>query len=240
MRRSLSALLVVGLVAVAARDAAAQPSLKDVAAYAALSSTPVGALVPLAYAPMAKGGNALVGRFSHYSPSGGGDGTNNLGATWLRQANTSVGLSGTAGYIAPSCDACDGMFIAGVDGNFGLWNTVPAKGSTTSTAVDLTGSFGYGKPQGGSAMSLAVGLPLSFYIDQANKSKIALSVVPGFGWGQLKDDASGASESGTRPMIGAAGSWTMSSGWGISAGYQKVVIENGGNVFGLGISYRPM
>ena len=41
MRRYSAALLAVALLAVNSRDAAAQPSSEDVAAYAGLASTPV-------------------------------------------------------------------------------------------------------------------------------------------------------------------------------------------------------
>ena len=59
MRRCLTAVVVVGLFSINSRDAAAQVSAGDLAAYAALSSTPIGALTPIMVSPGTKGENAF-------------------------------------------------------------------------------------------------------------------------------------------------------------------------------------
>src|SRR5439155_8578529 len=109
MSRCLTATLVVlGLVTLTSRDAAAQ-SDKDIAAYAGLNGTPVGALSPIMVSTGTKGEkpfNSIVGRYSHYSPNGGGDGNNQFGATWFHKAGTNAAVSGTVGYLAPGCTGC--------------------------------------------------------------------------------------------------------------------------------------
>jgi hypothetical protein len=239
MRRCLTAILVVGLIStLTPRDAAAQPSDKDLVAYAALIGTPVGALSPIMIAPGTKGDksfNSFAGRYAHYSPQGGGDGNNTFGASFYHKAGMNAAVSGTAAYL--TCSGCDGMFMVGADVHSTLWNSTQAKGSTTATSVNLQGSLGYGSQSGTSALSFVVGVPLAITMDQSNKSRISAFVTPGFGWGRLSD--SGASESGTLPLVGAGGSWASAAGWGIHASYQRVIISDvAGNTFGLGFSWQ--
>lgn len=238
MRRCLTAILVVGLVSLASRESAAQVSAGDVAAYVALNATPIGALTPIMVSPGTKGEkafNTFAGRYSHFSPSGGGDGTNQLGATWYHQAGMNAAVSGTAGYVAPGCTGCDGIMMLGGDVHSTLWNNAAAK-STTDLSANLHGSLGYGHSNGTTALSMAVGVPLGMSFEQASKSRIGLFITPGFGWGRMS--GSGTGESGTRPLIGAGASWTAASGMGLHLSYQAVVIENGGNNIGLGFSWK--
>lgn len=233
MRRCLSALLVAGLVAIPARDAAAQPSIEDAAAYAALILTPVGANAPIMVWPGARGVKSVSSfsaRVSHFSQEGS-DGTNNLAATYSLPAGANAALGFTAGYIMPSCDGCDGVFNAGADVSSTLWS------SASGTSLNMQGSFGYATEDGITAMSVALGVPLAYTVTQASKSKVSFFVTPGFGWGRLSADGS-ESLSGTRPLVGAGAAWEAAAGWGIHAAFQKVIIENGGNNFGVGFSYR--
>ena len=237
MRRCLMAILVVGLFAFAPRDAAAQ-SDKDVAAWLALQSTPIGALTPIMISPGTKGDksfSSFAGRYTHFAPKGGGDGNNVMGASFYRKAGMNAAVSGTAAYL--TCSGCDGMFMVGADVHSTLWNSTRAKGSTSATSVNLQGSLGYGSESGMNALSFAVGVPLAISIEQASKSRIGMFVTPGFGSGRVS--ASGASESGTRPMVGAGASFTAAAGWGLHASYQKVLISNvSGNSMGLGFSWN--
>lgn len=238
MRRCLTAILVVGLVSLNSRESAAQVSAGDLAAYVALNSTPIGALTPIMVSPGTKGEKAynnFSGRFSHFSPSGGGDGNNQFGATFYHQAGMNAAVSGTAGYLSPGCTGCKGIMMLGGDVHSTLWNNAAAK-SSTAISANLQGSLGYGNSDGSTMLSAAVGVPLAMSFEQASKSRIGLFITPGFGWGRVS--ASGASESGTRPLVGAGTSWTSASGMGVHLSYQAVVIENGGNNVGLGFSWK--
>jgi hypothetical protein len=241
MRGLISGLLVVGLITTSSRDAAAQ-SANDYAAYGALLSTPVGALAPIMVSPGTKGEKAFdsfSGRYSHFSPKTG-DGSNILGATFYHQAGMNAAVSGTVGYLKPSCPAgatCDGVTMLGADVHSTLWNSAAAAGSTTATSINLQGSLGYGHMKDGSALSFAVGVPLAISMDQASKARISAFVNPGFGWGRVSATGS-PSESGTRPLIGGGASWTAPAGWGLHAGFQKVILKDGGNNFGLGFSWK--
>jgi hypothetical protein len=237
MRRCLMAILVVGLFMLAPRDAAAQ-SEKDLVAYAALTFTPVGALTPIMISPGTKGDksfNSFAGRFSHFAPNGGGDGMNTMGATFYRKAGMNAAVSGTAAYL--TCNGCDGLFMVGADVHSSLWNSKPAKGSSSATSINLQGSLGYGSESGTNALSFAVGVPVAVSIQQASKSVVGLFIAPGFGFGRMS--ASGASESGTLPMLGAGASFTSAAGWGLHASYQKILISSvSGNTMGLGFSWN--
>jgi hypothetical protein len=238
MRRSLTALLVVGLISISTREAAAQPSASDVAAYAALLSTPVGGLTPIMVAPGTKGEkafNSLAGRYSHFSCDGC-TGSNTFGGTYYRQAGMNAAVAATAAY--GTCDGCDGTLMLGADVQSTLWDNAAAK-STTRMSVNLQGNLGWGHAGGttdANALSVAIGAPLAIAMQQSNKSSFSLFVTPGFGWGRLS--SGGASESGTRPIVGAGAAWQAAGGWGIHAGFNKVFIENGGQSIGAGFSYR--
>ncbi len=226
MRRCLSAMFVAALVLVPARDAAAQPDLKDVVAYGALVLTPVGAHSPILVSQTSASSFSV--RYSHFSQENT-DGFNNLAATYITPAGP-VALGFTGGYIMPSCTDCDGIFNAGADVHSTLWS------NPSGASMNLQGSLGYAKDGDVTALSLAIGVPLAYSMTQASKSKVSFFVTPGYGWGRLGDDT--GNESGTRPMIGAGAAYEAPGGWGLHAAFQKIIIENGGNNLGVGFSYR--
>jgi hypothetical protein len=225
MRRCLMAILVVGLVSVNTREASAQPSAKDVAAYVALQSTPVGAHTPV----MMPKANAFAFRVSQFSPKVG-DGTTNLAGSYFMTAGSNALVGGTLGYSMPSCDACEGIFNAGLDLNSSIWS------NASGAAIGMSGNLGWAKDEDVTALSAAIGVPLSISKEQSNKSRISAFIQPGFGFGRLSADA--GSESGTRPIIGAGAAWQAAGGWALHAAFNKIMIEDGGNNFGLGFSYK--
>jgi len=241
MRRCLTAILVVGLVSLVNTRASAQLGLdpKDVAAYVGLSGTPIGALSPIMVSPGTKGEKAFdnfSGRFSHFSPKGGGDGSNQFGGTWYHQAGMNAAVSGTVGYLAPGCTGCDGVILAGADVHSTLWDNAAAK-SSTRMSINLQGSLGYGNTDGGNMLSAAVGVPFAMSVAQASKSSVGLFVTPGYGWGRVS--GGGASESGMLPLVGVGGSWTSASGMGLHVSYNKIIQSDlSGNNFGVGFSWK--
>ena len=199
--------------------------LGDIAAYAALSFTPVGGLVPLPPSASAARGSAFVLRYGNlelgdpslHSFSFGGD---------LATAHGRFGL--TVG--ASTCDGCDGNFMAGVD------YSVPLTQNVLSVAVRP--ALGFMKPLegGGTAVSLGLSLPVGVELSGATGPVFTPYLVPGLGYGHISND--GDSESGTRPMLGGgiaiAG---RQSTFAVHLGFQKVFIEEGETTFGLGMSF---
>jgi hypothetical protein len=242
MRRCLTAILVVGLVSMNSRDAAAQ-SQKDVMAAAALGLTPVGALTPIMVSPGTKGEKGfqnVSGRFSHYSPKTG-ESDNVLGASYYHAAGANAAVSGTVGVYMPGCPAgatCKSVMMLGGDVHSTLWNSTQSAGSTAATSINLQGSLGYGHESDFSYLSLAVGVPLAVSFEQASKARIVAFVRPAFGFGSVSSSLITGDKSGTRPMIGAGAAWISPSGWGIHASYNKIVIQDGGNSLGAGFSWN--
>lgn len=242
MRRFLTAAFVVGLVSVTSRDAAAQPTQSDQMAAVALGLTPVGALTPIMVSPGLKGEkdfSNVAGRFSHFSPKAG-DGDNALGASYYHAAGMNAAVSGTVGMYMPGCPAgstCNNVLMAGADVHSTLWNNAAAK-SNTLASVNLQGSLGYGHEKDIGYLSLAVRVPLGISMTQENKSRITAFLSPGFGWGSVSSDLITGDKSGTRPLIGAGAAWVAPAGWGLHASFNKIMIENGGNSFGLGFSWN--
>ena len=226
MRRCLAAILVVGLVSLTSRDAAAQPSVNDQAAYLALSLTPVGSHTPI----MMPKANAFALRYSRFSEEGT-DGANNIAGSYFMKAGANALVGATVGYLLPAEDGAENVLNAGLHLNSSLWS------STGGAGIGLSGDFGYATMDGLSALSAAIGVPLSYSVTQASKSTVSFFVAPAFGWGRVSPEGFD-SESGTRPIVGAGAAWTAAGGWGIHAAFNKVMIEDGGNSFGVGFSYK--
>lgn len=229
MRRCLTALLVVGLISLNNRDAAAQPSAGDVAAFLALGSTPVGALTPIVVSN-AKG--AIAGRYSHYSVTG--TSSDVLGGSYYFNAGSTAKAGLTAGYR--TCEGCDATMMLGGQVHSKLWNNAAAK-SNTALSINLQGDLGWAHATDLTMFSAAVGVPFAISVEQASKNSFSAFVTPGFGWGRSALSGFDA-ESGTRPMIGAGAAWNAAAGYGIHAGFQKIMLEDQGSSIGVGFSWK--
>jgi hypothetical protein len=244
MRRCLSAILVMGLVSLTSRDAAAQ-TVQEAAAAAGLGGTPVGGLTPIMVSPGTKGEKAFnnfAGRFSHHAPKTG-DGANSLGVSFLTAAGSNAAVSGTVGYLMPACPTgvtCDNVIMLGGDVHSTLWNSVTDANKKTRTSINMQGSLGYGKQGDLGYLSAAVAFPLAISLEQASKSRISAFINPGYGWGRLSMSGAAGSgnESGTLPFVGLGGAWTSPAGWGLHASFNKIIIKDGGNSFGAGFSWN--
>jgi hypothetical protein len=229
--------LVVGLISLNNRDAAAQPDAKDLAAYAALGTTPVAALVPMVVS-LGAASSSFTANISHFSPKSG-DGDNTIGASYFRKAGANAVVAGTVGYTqvgCPSGASCDNTIMLGGDVHSRLWDNSAAK-STTNTSINLQGSLGYGKTGDVNSLSAAVSFPLAISMEQASKARFGAFVRPGYGWGKLSQ--TGVSESGMLPFVGAGASWASPAGWGLHASYNRVIISDvAGNSFGVGLNWN--
>jgi outer membrane protein W len=184
--------------------------------------------------------SSFTANVSHFSPKTG-DGDNTIGASYFRKAGSNAVVSGTLGYTQVGCPGggCDNTIMLGGDVHSRLWDNSAAK-STTNTSINLQGSLGYGKNGDVSALSAAVSFPLAISMEQASKARFGAFVRPGYGYGRLSADVGGvsSSESGMRPYVGAGLSWAAPAGWGLHAAFNKVIIEDGGNSFGVGFNWN--
>ena len=231
----LTSLSTLGIAATA--QAQQGPSVSDFAGWYALSSTPVGAMVPVVTNAML-GRSAktyeMAGRYGHMSVDGGG--FNSFGAS-ASMPVSGFTLGGTLGYFSPSCDACDGNVMLGLNAETRLGEMAisDSKKNPNKVTLGLRSDFGWAKPDEVTALSLSAGVPVTLVARNGNMT-FAPFITPGLGWGRLSD--AGASESGTRFHLGAGiGMINSANGWGVSVGMQKVFIDQGKTVFGLNLSY---
>ena len=231
-----SALIAASLSLVTVASARAQ----DVGAavgYAALASTPVGAMsssISNAQLGRMSTANEFSFRYGHMS-----DAFNAFGVS-ASMPVSGFTLGGTLGYSSPSnCSGCDGNAMLGVNAESRL-GAMPMGDGKGAPALNFAGraDFGWANPSDGvdrmSALALSAGVPVTL-VAQSGNLTFAPYVTPGFGWGRLS--ANGASESGSRFMMGGGLGVMNKNGWGVSAGIQKIFIDGGKSVFGLNVSY---
>jgi hypothetical protein len=187
-------------------------------------------------AKMEKKFNAITGRYSHLSSDAGS--ANSFGGSFYHRAGMNAAVSGTLGYAtAANCAADCGTLLVGADVHSTLWNNKNRGTAAATKSVNLQGSLGYGSGTGVKYMSFAVAVPLSYSMRRSPATRLSAFLAPGFGWGKTSPTGA-AAESGTRPMIGAGAAWLAASGWGVHASFNKVIVNGGGNAFGLGYSWK--
>jgi hypothetical protein len=177
---------------------------------------------------------ALGVRYGHISFSGFGANTFAGSADFAAGAKTVIGVS--AGYESYSCRGCDGHFVASGRAEGRLTSTVLGTGSDASLlTVGLNGEMGFGKPSGGTYLSVTGGLPIAL-IAGGPSIKIAPFVTPGFGWGRAS--GGNTSDSGSRLMLGGGVAvQSTRSALGANFGFQKVFIQNGETMFGVNVTF---
>jgi hypothetical protein len=236
----LTSLTSLGVVASAQAQG---PSLGDLAGYAALSATPVGAMTPVVTSAMlgriAKG-YTVTGQYGHLSGDNG-SGFNSFGAS-VSMPVSGFSLGGSFGLLSPSAQGSKSNMMLGLNAetNLGAWAIGEGKNANLFT-MSARGDFGWANPDDGTgtnnsvtAMSLSAGVPFALVLKNGDMT-FAPFVTPGFGWGRLS--AQGASQSGNRFMMGAGLGVARRNGWGASVGMQKVFIDQGKTVLGLNLSY---
>ena len=242
MRKFAIVLTSLTSLGVAASAQAQGPSVGDIAGYVALSATPVGAMTPVVSSAMlgriAKG-YSVTGQYGHLSDNGAG--FNSFGAS-VSMPLSGFSVGGSLGFLSPSAQGSKSNLMLGANAetNLGAWALSEGKNANLFT-MSVRGDFGWANPDDGTgtnnsitALSLSAGAPFALVLKNGDMTW-APFVTPGLGWGRLS--ANGTSESGTRFMMGAGLGMTHRNGWGVSAGMQKVFIDQGKTVFGLNISY---
>jgi hypothetical protein len=250
MRRSAAALLFVSLVTLTNRDAAAQPSAQDVAGANAIAATPAGTFTPVILNSGwdSKGKFGLAGRYGMMSPKTG-ESSNSIGVTGSMGAGTNAIVSGTLGYTLVGCPTgatCDNGIQVGGDVLSSLWSS-----KTDAMHLKFQGSLGWSSFGDNSFLSGVAGLPFVWELSasrsassamQASSSggRFAIFAHPAFGWGRMSMSGgpSTVSESGTRPLVSAGLQYHTAGGMGFHAGYTRIIIEDAGNIFGVGMTYN--
>jgi hypothetical protein len=231
-----TAFLALGIVAsVGLRGIQAQ-SEGDAAAYAAMVSTPVAALSPVVLPYMtgtAQGGLGFAAKYGRMSLGDLGS-VNTLVADFTGAAGKgSWGLE--VGYLGTTCEGCTGNVMAGLH----LEEPLAASGSKTGTlfTLGMQGTIGFAKPTDATAWAAGVTLPVALSV-AAGRAQIVPFVSPGVGVGLV---SVGGSHTGYRFDVGGGvGVTNVAPGLGLTVGAQKVLIDGGRTVFGLGVSWTPL
>lgn len=217
----------------------AQPSVGDVAAYAALILSPNAGLAPSVTSTMAGVGQTKLAYGLHYGRmSEEGGAFNNLAARGTFGVSNMATVSVTAGMRNTSPDAGDSQndLILGIGGDMMVTQRALSEAEGAGKFIlGLNADIGYGHGDGASATAASVGAPLSLAFNGSGSSKIVPFLTPAFGFGRVS--GGGASESGTRFMLGGGlGLHQISNNLSVSAGFQKVFIDGGDMVWGLGVT----
>src|SRR5690606_16822749 len=203
----------------------------EVAAYIALSLTPVGALPLTARSTMFDAEPAPTSFTARYGTQ---EDLHTFGIGGDFRAGGSGRASITLGYNP--CDGCEGTFMLGADYITPITRRASGSGATPPAfTVSLNPSVGVARLAEGEVTALAtsVGLPISVAIGEAGAARFAAFVSPGIGLGRLS--GLGDSESGMRPMLGGGVGLRLGH-MTISGSAQKIFIDEGEIQFGLGVA----
>jgi hypothetical protein len=237
-----NAMLLLSIAVARSRAAAQSPNPNG--ARDGLVLSPVGALAPMARAPVTAGASRdeieiRYGRW-RYDPDDAIH--DNIGLTWTHRLNFARSrLSLTGAYSLVECPTCSAWASGAVELESTLWEYGDAAEAPRPfrSAVSLRMNVGgahYLGPEPSTAGSSAIVLPMTFGVALGRWSTLRASIEPGFGYGHVtgEDFASG----GFLPMIGGAGSLTAGPRVAVNFGVQRVMLAGAPTVVGAGLSWK--
>lgn len=237
MRKTIVYLCAAALFASSAPLAAAQDE-DDVAAYAAMVFTPIGALPPLVTPAMAGIShaptriNARYGRISFSDDVG----FNNLGVGLdFGRRRGSLGL--LVGYAFDDCEGeCDGAVMIGGHAEGTLGSTPLGDDPSSATLrMGVRGDVGFARMDDVTALSAVLGVPLAVSMPSGGLRFVPF-VTPAFGLGRLSGNDE--SETGVRFLLGAGVGVVSSTGLMVDLGVQKVFIDDGDAMVGIAVAWN--
>jgi hypothetical protein len=246
-------------------ESAQEPDLDDVAACAAATTTPFGALptnLPANWLGRTSTGMGFNFRFGSMNEEGDA-GRRNFGiGIDMPVGRASLGLTG--GLVDFTCDVpgadveCKNAIMAGARFAMPLVSTaVTGEGAGQSFIVGLNTSVGFSNGDilsftdagetveiGGRGITVGVGVPLGL-VARSGTITITPFVEPAFFWGQTKFDVNTTfggneedTESGTGFSIGGGVSFGFANGLSLDVGFKKVIIDEANALIGLGLSFQ--
>jgi hypothetical protein len=234
--RLATALLLVVLFSthpVSAQDSSA------VAAYRALTQTPPGALLPTAgVSMMGTEARAWTVHLRYGLMSFDNDEyVHNVGIGGdVRLGAGRIGL--TLGLYEPACkdDRCPGHFMGAVTFSERIVGVAMGREASRATLqVGLDAAAALGTPSGSTLYAATISLPVSFASDTSG-FRLVPYVAPGLGTGLVREN--GQTDAGIRAIVSAGiGLTGIGRGLGLTAGVQRVLLEGGNWLVGLGLSY---
>jgi opacity protein-like surface antigen len=246
-------------------ESAGEPDLDDVAACAAATTTPFGALptnLPANW--LGRTSTGIGFHFGFGSMDEEGDaGRRNFGiGIDLPVGRASLGFTG--GLVDFTCDVpgvdleCENAFMLGARFATPLISTAVSSGGTgQSFIVGLNTSVGFSNGDilsltdagetveiGSRGITVGVGVPLGL-VARSGTITITPFIEPAFFWGQTKFDFTSTfegseedTESGTGFALGGGVSFGFASGLALDIGFKKVMIDEANALIGVGLSFQ--
>ena len=235
MKKIVTVAAATMLVASANTARAQDVDLGAIVAYAALNTTPIGALPPALSSSMLNGtaeGWGLQTRYGYMSV--GESALHNLGIGVDFRAPWSGNVGITLGYGMPGEEGAESYMMLGAGWQSRITSS-DVGGAKLNVGVQT--DLGYSKHDDVNAIAAAFSVPVAFVAGSGSWS-YAPFLSPGFGFGRLSDEI--GSESGTRFLLGGGIALNSPSrGMAFNVGVQKVFIEEGDVQFGVGLTWHP-
>ena len=174
------------------------------------------------------------GRWGHFRPPGANYDMFTGGVVFpIKWGRADIGFS--AGYGRLSCTGRSGHFVAGAFIEGSLKQSTSTAGTFT---LGLNGQLGYSRSEGDLlTWSASVGFPLSYAFGHGDALRVVPFLTPAFG---ARNIGLGLPGTGVRFLVGGGlGILNQPSGMGVTLGVQRVIINGGKTVFGLGLSLLP-
>jgi hypothetical protein len=144
----------------------------------------------------------------------------------------------TLGVYEPDCrdGRCPGHFMSAVTFSERIVGVQIGRESSRATLqVGLDAAAALGTPPGGTLYAGTVSLPISFASDTSG-FRLVPYVAPGLGTGLVREN--GQTDAGIRVTFGAGiGITGLAGGLGLTAGVQRILLEGGNWLVGVGLSY---
>jgi hypothetical protein len=243
MWKNLVASTAIAVAVVVSASPASAQSDRAFAGWIGLITTPVGALPPVVSmnaAGAAPRGVNVQARYGHWQFDDDDDNTNNIGVG----VSVPTGRSRTTfelGWSSKSdCSDCSAI-LGGVDVTIPvtpeLGGQQASRGSTIAVAINP--AVGFMKPTGedadGTALSLAVSVPLSASFSIGEHARFIPFLSPGGGLGRIS--GSGDSETGVRAMIGGGVAFAdIVPGVQVTGSFRKIFIDGGVTMYGIALT----
>jgi len=248
-------LAVLGLLATA-HLAAAQSRTDELAGFYALLFTPSGAL-PAAVRVQPREGERRLSvdvRYCRYMFRDDTVAYDNVGLGARVRVFRSISVGGVVAHR--TCNACDGLSMVGAELSATLLRRRATEPEGGDSELGLLLSAGTGTPSklAFSTQSIGALLPISVTLPQDNGGLLALSLLPGVGYGRLKDDGGvlfpSVSPSGTltpgptgtfgsvRFTIGASVAYFAPMGLGFHASVHRIAVAEAPTQVGVTASWR--
>jgi len=242
-------LAVLGLLATA-QMAAAQSRIDELAGFYAVLFTPSGALpAAVRVQPPREGERRLSAdlRFCRYRFRDDNVAYDNFGLGARVRVSRSISVGGVVAHR--TCSTCDGLSMVGAELSTTLLRRRATEPEGGDSELGLLLSAGAGTPSklAFSARSVGALLPISVTLPQENGALLALSLLPGVGYGRIKDDGGVLFPSAPGPIgtfgsvrftIGASVAYFAPMGLGFHASVHRIAIAEAPTQVGVTASWR--